>query len=63
MPESELSLLSSFNCDSRSKPEKLEYVLNFTCRLSGLSMSLTLVNPSGGEVSFVSQGAKLFSGF
>ena len=34
-------LFSSFNCDNRSKPEKLEYVLNLTCRLSGLSMSFT----------------------
>lgn len=57
------SLFSSFNWDNRSKPEKLEYVLNLTCRLSGLSMSLTLENPSGCGVAFGSQGAKLFSGF
>lgn len=57
------SLLSSFSWDSRSKPEKLEYALNLTCRLSCLSRSLTLVNSTGGGVVLNSQGGRLFSGF
>lgn len=61
-PASE-SLLSSLSWDNRSKPEKLEYEVNLTCRLSGLSMSLTLENSAGRGVDLDSLGLWLFSGF
>ena len=61
-PTSE-SLFSSFSWDNRSKPEKLEYVSNLTCRLSGLSISFTLENSLWWGVNFDSLQAWLFSWF